>query len=310
MIPWIHPAQRRGARTRAGGRPPITQQVAMPQQINRPQGGNRYMGGSTTTTGPAQVPAGGDSTGGPLAGLLGMKEGYDQVQAGRDTKEKIGNWWEASNGGLSPQERWQDLQSGARDLFTGNSTMTNAEQLYANVDNAYGGFSPQYGNAADATNQFSTGLTGPANNGLFSGTASTGAMQSGGQLGFGPAGTGATQASSGMSSLGNLGSGVDTIGQLGSDLTATSGAAEGLGAGLQTSKAAGDAANASKMGGMGTAAAWAGAGLNAYDMYENGINAGNAMGLAGSAVLIGTANAWNPVGWALLAGSAAYSIFG
>jgi len=62
----------------------------------------------------------------------------------------------------------------------------------------------------------------------------------------------------------------------------------------------------------GKAGAGLGVALNAYDMSQNGINAGNAMGLVGSGILlsVGAANAWNPVGWALLAGSAAYSLFG
>ena len=83
-----------------------------------------------------------------------------------------------------------------------------------------------------------------------------------------------------------------------------------------TTKGAEAAAAANSSGKMlGAAGAGLGMGLSAYDMYENGINFGNAAGFAGAGILAGTtmmglANAWNPVGWALLAGSAAYSIFG
>ena len=58
-----------------------------------------------------------------------------------------------------------------------------------------------------------------------------------------------------------------------------------------------------------------GAGLNIYDMTQQGVTAGNALGLGGSALLganalgIGLANSWNPLGWAMLAGSAAGSLF-
>ena len=67
--------------------------------------------------------------------------------------------------------------------------------------------------------------------------------------------------------------------------------------------AAGEASMLSKVGAL------AGLGLNAYDIAENGLTGSNAMGLAGSGVLAGTtmlglSQAWNPVGWALLGGSA------
>ena len=82
----------------------------------------------------------------------------------------------------------------------------------------------------------------------------------------------------------------------------------------------------SALGALGSAA---GVGLNIYDMTEQGITPGNMMGRWGSGMLgasalgglgIGTGamsgllsagalNAWNPVGWALLAGSVAGSLF-
>ena len=71
-------------------------------------------------------------------------------------------------------------------------------------------------------------------------------------------------------------------------------------------------AGGSAMGALGSAA---GVGLNIYDMTQQGVTPGNVMGLGGSALLganalgIGLANAWNPLGWALLAGSVAGSLF-
>ena len=79
----------------------------------------------------------------------------------------------------------------------------------------------------------------------------------------------------------------------------------------------------SALGALGSAA---GVGLNIYDMTEQGITPGNMMGAIGSGMLgasalgamgigtgamagLGLANAWNPIGWALLAGSVAGSLF-
>ena len=59
---------------------------------------------------------------------------------------------------------------------------------------------------------------------------------------------------------------------------------------------------------MGSAGAALGAGLNIYDMTQQGVTAGNALGLGGSA-LLGLSNAWNPLGWAMLGTSAAGSLF-
>ena len=59
---------------------------------------------------------------------------------------------------------------------------------------------------------------------------------------------------------------------------------------------------------LGVAGAGLGVGLNAYDISQNGLNFGNATGLAGSATLLAL-GASNPVGWALLGASAVDSIF-
>ena len=67
--------------------------------------------------------------------------------------------------------------------------------------------------------------------------------------------------------------------------------------------AAGSGTNA-----LGAAGAGIGAGLNIYDMTQQGITGGNALGLGGSA-LLGLSNAWNPLGWTMLGTSAAGSLF-
>ena len=67
--------------------------------------------------------------------------------------------------------------------------------------------------------------------------------------------------------------------------------------------------------GLGAAGSALGVGLNIHDMVGNGVNFGNMTGALGSGILgasalgIGAANAWNPVGWGLLAASAADSLF-
>ena len=77
------------------------------------------------------------------------------------------------------------------------------------------------------------------------------------------------------------------------------------------------------LGALGSAA---GVGMNIYDMFDQGVTPGNMMGLMGSGMLgasalgsmgvmsgatagLGLANAWNPIGWALLGGSVAGSLF-
>mgnify|MGYP003660526946 FL=1 len=69
-----------------------------------------------------------------------------------------------------------------------------------------------------------------------------------------------------------------------------------------------EAGGAGSKGLMGTAGAALGTGLNIYDMTQQGVTAGNALGLGGSA-LLGLSNAWNPLGWAMLGTSAAGSLF-
>ena len=74
---------------------------------------------------------------------------------------------------------------------------------------------------------------------------------------------------------------------------------------------------------LGKAGVGLGAGLSIYDMTQNGVNLSNALGLAGAGAMgmgmmagtsglalgMGAANFWNPLGWALMAGSIGSSFF-
>ena len=84
------------------------------------------------------------------------------------------------------------------------------------------------------------------------------------------------------------------------------------GQGLQNASEAAEAAtaaSAAEASMLSKAGALAGLGLNAYDMFDQGITANNAMGMLGSGIMAGTtmmglSNAWNPLGWGLLGASA------
>ena len=65
---------------------------------------------------------------------------------------------------------------------------------------------------------------------------------------------------------------------------------------------------------LGKAGVGLGAGLSIYEMTQNGVNVSNALGLAGAGamgmgMMAGAANFWNPLGWALMAGSIGASFF-
>ena len=141
--------------------------------------------------------------------------------------------------------------------------------------------------------------------GLESMPGSAGTLGSGGM--FTP-GTGALNASTGVFTPAGgqlLG---DTVGKG----TMFSNVPKGAGGGM-----------GSALGALGSAA---GVGMNIYDMFDQGVTPGNMMGMLGSGMLgasalgamgigtgamagLGLANAWNPIGWALLAGSVAGSLF-
>ena len=66
---------------------------------------------------------------------------------------------------------------------------------------------------------------------------------------------------------------------------------------------------------LGAAGSALGVGLNIHDMVDGGVNFGNVTGALGSGILgasalgLGAANAWNPVGWGLLGASAVDQLF-
>ena len=288
-------------------------------------GGGIPMGGSSTTTGPApQFAEQSGGLSGGIEGLMGMKEGYDQVTNAKKAKEGVKEWYGNPGEGqmLSPAERVQDVGTQFQNMFTepditsrNLNPLTNAERginTYNAMsegmgDAAFSGFNAQNpqlapqvmrNNSQLANMQAISGAGGAEAAASLNAATNAGAktsfgLQQGGQL-----------FDSGMKGV-QLGTEAQTLAAPTAKLTSK--AVDGM---TKLTPGAEAAANASKMSGMGVAMAGVSGALNAYDMMENGVNAGNAMGLASSAVFIGTMNAWNPVGWALLAGSAAYSIFG
>ena len=323
------------------------------RQFTQPQRSSGIpMGGSRTTTGPAQQHAGqsGGMSGG-IEGLLGMKEGYDQVNNAYKGGANAKDWYNNPGKiGLSPQERLEDTGNMIRDMYTGEDTYSNAEQFYSTVDNAYEGMPKQFeGFPTKANSTAATPATPPQDMGVWnqtqpmpqttaptnvgpgsaaqasynhpgvagvSGNASQSAMSglsgpTSQSLGLTPAGSTAPNFGQGA-----FNSGLENTSLLSdTSLAMPTDAASTLSQGGVGGEAAIEGSSAAAEGGSnvaGKVGAGLGVAFNAYDMVENGVNAGNAMGLVGSGILlsVGAANAWNPVGWALLAGSAAYSLFG
>jgi hypothetical protein len=291
-------------RRRSYKRKPTAYQQPTAKAYTPPQQGRKIpMGGSRITTGPAQPQQGEQGTGGLLETFGAVKEGYDQTVEAKAKGAAAKKWFDSPEriGGISPRESMQDSLSGFQDFFTGNNTFNNAEQAGAinSVANdvlgrggadrltGMGGLSnPLRGQAFSQGVGGGAGLIPPGNPGIgaFNPPPSGMAPLTSSQQMFAPG------------NMGQLGTAEQSLSQLNNATT--------------MGKEASLAANAGKMGNMGAFMSAAGIGLNAYDMTQNGINPGNAMGLAGSAVMLGTMNAWNPFGWALLAGSAAYSLFG
>ena len=186
------------------------------------------------------------------------------------------------------QGLYQD-PAGSLDAFGGTANIENTGFFPSTADPLKSGaiseqfFGTNPGQGSNWGGMFPSGATGTVDAaGIFSPSAGT-IAESGGLLGTG---------------------GLDTLGSGG--MYAGTGGQELLAGNVP--KGAGGSA----LGGIGAAA---GVGLNIYDMTQQGITPGNVMGLGGSALLganalgFGLANAWNPLGWALLAGSVAGSLF-
>ena len=330
------PNQREKERLRRGRVTPIVpytgRSVVNTQQFIQPQRPKPVQPTSSTATitRPDQQQQGTGSPG--VDTLLGLQKGYEETTSAYNKGQNAKEWWNsAGDSGLSPQERLEDTYSMFRDFGTGQDTYSNAEMFASRMANANRGME----GAPTQFDGFNTGFERPPpvpNNGLYANSATPGAsvLPGGQNMGFGASGAGQMlpQASgvSGLnapavSSLGDIGAGTSaatptvgagsSMGSLSSSVPSTAtGSAEAVTGFANTPTTGSEASGSGSM--AGKAGAGLGVALNAYDMSQNGINAGNAMGLVGSGILlsVGAANAWNPVGWALLAGSAAYSLFG
>ena len=283
-----------------------SQLVGAQQQVQRGGGRQTLGGGSSITTGPEQTPP---EQQGLLGGILSAKGAYEGVNDAYEGGQKI----QGKLSGLMDSDDVIALRNQFSDTYIPNSA-----DYGAATDSVFG---PSLGASNTAGGNVS-GLSSTSTPAPYALPQNPNLTSLAGQ-----------QSSQIANQVSNLGSGVVPSGFRaglqgapqyttgGTQLPAQSAAqsaqtAQGAQAakattGLQTGADA--ASGGSNV--LGGAAAGLGVGLNAYDISQNGLNFGNATGLAGSAILAGTtmmglANAWNPVGWALLAGSAAYSIFG
>ena len=258
------------------GFPINTQQFIQPQRS-----AGIPMGGSRTTTGPAQQQQQ-QQANSPLGGLLAMKETYDQTndayKGGQNIAKKAGEF------GKDLYQSGQDGITGLKNIF-GSSYSPTSGALSEGINSALqssigGGASGSLGNAG-----YTMGRGGA--------DAIMGAEWASNPAQFSP--------------------------ELAEAFMPTANVAQSVplaNSGLQTgSTVAGDAAAGAGVDALGAAGAGIGVGLSVNDMFQNGINFGNVTGALGSGILgasaltVGAANAWNPVGWALLGASAIDSIF-
>jgi hypothetical protein len=249
----------------------------MPQQIQRPQGGNRYMGGSTTTTGPAQVPAGGESS--PLAGLLAAKESYDQVNKAYKGGQNIAAKSKTFGGDL--YRSGEDAITGLKNMFGDTASLTNAgaDQLLRSPD-----ITNMLGGGTASRMNLPGGIPGGVQN---LDTIMDPAFQFGstGRTGFNGLPPDLSEAL-----VGNTEIMKEPVTGLVSNSPKVAGGVDALGA----------------------AGAGLGVGLNISDMVNNGLSFGNVTGAIGSGLLgysAMTGGPTNPVGLAFLGASFADQIF-
>ena len=278
------------------GQPNRTGLVGAQQPISRGAGRPSTGGGSSITTGPEQTPP---EQEGLLGGILQAKGAYEGVK-------------EAATGGKNIRNAYNEFDSRKLDprnwgtFLQGGSLPTLPVESAARFTGAIPGPRPvpqiPTGNVSGLTTTASpignTGMQGFSDlvgNNLATNTS----------LGLGNAGTQSAQqlaaaaANSGPGAAGNV--------ALNTGGTAGAAGASNVGGKVATDAGSKAATNSgSKL--MGQVGAGLGVGLSAYDISQNGLNFGNATGLAGSATLLAL-GASNPVGWALLAASAADSIF-
>jgi len=269
-------------------------------QVQRGAGPPRSSG-SVTTGFPTQEE---QQQQGPLGGILAAKGAYETTQDAFTGGKNIRNYVENFDTRKLDPSNW-------RAMAAGYDFPTLPVESAARFTGAIPGPRPvpqiPTGNVSGLTTTASP-IVNPGMQG-FSDLAGSNLATST-SLGLGNAGTQSAQ----QLAAAAANSGPGAAGNVALNTGGTAGAAGASNVGGKVATDAGSKA-ATNSGGklMGQVGAGLGVGLSAYDISQNGLNFGNATGLAGSAALgavaLGAANAWNPVGWALLAASAADSIF-
>lgn len=301
------------------GQPNRTGLVGAQQPAQRIGGRQEMGGGSSITTGPEQTPP---EQEGLLGGILQAKGAYEGVKEAATGGKNIRNYVS----GLGDN----DSVIAMRNMFSDTYIPNSVDMAGANADviNRMGGsvgqrLSPSYNPLAQGAGGGQKALEAQA---LQAGAGG----QNIGLTNFlsSPTAQAATQIDAAATIPGlaqnpeNFRQFLDKAPQFAQNTTLptqtgvqalnTGGTAGAAGASNVGGKVATDAGSkaATNSGGklMGQVGAGLGVGLSAYDISQNGLNFGNATGLAGSATLLAL-GASNPVGWALLGASAVDSIF-
>ena len=286
------------------GQPNRAGLVGAQQPISRGAGRPSTGGGSSIPTGPEQTPP---EQEGLFGGILQAKGAYEGVK-------------EAATGGKNIRNAYNEFDSRKLDprnwgtFLQGGSLPTLPVESAARFTGAIPGPRPvpqiPTGNVSGLTTTASpignTGMQGFSDL-VGSNLASTSGsnLATSTSLGLGNAGTQSAQ----QLAAAAANSGPGAAGNVALNTGGTAGAAGASNVGGKVATDAGSKA-ATNSGGklMGQVGAGLGVGLSAYDISQNGLNFGNATGLAGSATLLAL-GASNPVGWALLGASAVDSIF-
>ena len=311
------------------GQPNRTGLVGAQQPVQRIGGRQEMGGGSSITTGPEQTPP---EQEGLLGGLLQAKGAYEGVKeaatGGKNIRKKFDNFNvqdsldDAQLGfdrfvGIQPNNRV--LDSELRRLTGGSGEVPTSPNMTGRLGEAFGP-QPMTRGAAAATGP------APVNNisqlqsidpraaldaapKFFKGTqVAQGSNLSTGAQGILGSGAGGVQSAAG--GLANVPTGTSAVNP--GSVTLNTGGATSVtkdGAKVVSGLKSPPTQGVDK---LGVAGAGLGVGLSAYDISQNGINFGNATGLAGSSLLAYSAmtgGPTNPVGVALLLASAADSIF-
>ena len=271
---------------------------------------HQYGGSSTSVSQGGIAPQ--EEGGGGIESLMAGKEAYDQMgemyQSGEDLQKGILGMPEKAGNAMDWMgERYDDITVPITDWWNDTNTLRSFDQL------PQGGAGLQYPTASGSPSGMTMGIgSSPAQN-----TANMYGLQgSSSQLGS-QLGNPNVWAGGSSDMLANNGALRDAVMQSGdvsmaTQLGPTYETLDGVqvtGQGLQNTSEAATAANAAEASFLSKAGALAGLGLNAYDMFDQGVTANNAMGLLGSGIMAGTtmlglSNAWNPLGWGLLGASA------